>query len=223
MSFVFGHTDYKTIGVGRTDAKVSALNFPVQIFIDKKIDSEVFMDSFNKNASGDLKALIIEECKTSFAVINAPKIKTYHYYFSFGEKMHPFAAPFMTGIIEDLDLEKMQEAAQIFEGKHHFNKYCCKPTENTIFVRTLDSCKIIKNEVLTANFFPENSYILEVKGLGFLRYQIRYMMAVLLEVGRHNMSLEDVKHSISEENDGSSWHFVAPSSGLQLYAVDFIV
>lgn len=222
LSFVFGHTNYKTIGTGRTDAKVSASNYPLQLFINQIIDIDDFIESFNRNAPGDLKCLAVNSCSTKFAIINAPKIKTYHYYFSFGEKQHPYGAPFMVGFLQDLDIDKMQKTAQLFEGKHHFKKYCCRPSAHTQFERTITECCIVKNEILTANFFPKNTYVLIIKGEGFLRYQIRYIMAVLAKVGNNEISLDEVKQSLSPNNDGKQWDFIAPSSGLHLYDVDLL-
>jgi tRNA pseudouridine38-40 synthase len=73
--------------------------------------------------------------------------------------------------------------------------------------------------VLKANFFPETSFILKVKGTGFLRYQIRLMMATLFEVGKGNLDLEFIEASLKEDNDRLFLRNIAPSSGLQLYNI----
>jgi len=88
-----------------------------------------------------------------------------------------------------------------------------------LFKRTIESCEIVKNDILTANFFPETSYILKVKGTGFLRYQIRLMMATLFEVGKGNLDLDFVEASLQEDNDRMFLRNIAPSSGLQLYNI----
>ena len=45
-------------------------------------------ESFNMNTTADIKAISIQEVPAKFNIINHPKIKEYHYYFSFGEKNH---------------------------------------------------------------------------------------------------------------------------------------
>tara|TARA_B110000908_G_scaffold164834_1_gene213400 strand:- start:4953 stop:5735 length:783 start_codon:yes stop_codon:yes gene_type:complete len=219
LSFVFEDAHYKTIGIGRTDAKVSANLYYVQLFRDAEIEEAVFLKSLNSNFSPDFRAVSIQKVATSFNVIQASKIKEYHYYFSFGDKNHPFAAPFMVNIAEVLNVELMAKAAALFEGEHYFHKYCTKPSAHTIFKRVIDACEIVENDILTANFFPEKSYILKVKGKGFLRYQIRLIMATLFEVGKGNLDLEFVVASLKEDNDRKFLRNIAPSSGLQLYDI----
>lgn len=222
LSFVFDSTQrYKTLGAGRTDAKVSASMYGFQLFSDFEVDTKEFLKVFNVNTTADIKALSIQKVASSFNIIQSTKIKEYHYYFSFGEKQHPFSAPFLVGIYESLDIELMKKGANLFEGEHYFHKYCTKPTENTIFKRIIDSCEIVENTILQANFFPTKSYVLKVKGKGFLRYQIRLMMGALFELGRRNVDLEFIEQSLQETNDRKFLREIAPASGLQLYAIDF--
>lgn len=223
LSFVFEDFDFKTIGIGRTDAKVSANSYYLQLFRNSEIDKNLFIKSLNSNFPPDFRAVSVQKVDVSFNVIQASKIKEYHYYFSFGEKNHPFAAPFMVNISEDLNIQMMMIAAKLFQGEHYFHKYCTKPSEHTVFKRVIDSCEIVENSILTASFFPEKSYILKVKGKGFLRYQIRLMIATLFEVGKGNFSLEFIENSLKEDNDRKFMRNIAPSSGLQLFDIELDV
>ena len=137
LGFVFENMLYKSIGIGRTDAKVSANSYYVQLFTDTLIDEVFFMNSINSNFSSDFKAISIRKVATDFNIIKASKLKEYHYYFSFGDKNHPFAAPFITNIDESLDIERMMKGAKLFEGEHYFHKYCTKPSDATIFKRSI--------------------------------------------------------------------------------------
>jgi tRNA pseudouridine38-40 synthase len=220
LSFVFEDFDFKTLGIGRTDAKVSANSYYLQLFRNVKVDERTFMESLKANFSPDFRALSVQKVDLSFNIIKASKIKEYHYYFSFGENNHPFAAPFIVNIDKSLDIEMMKIAAKLFEGEHYFHKYCTKPSEQTVFKRTIDSCEIVENTILTASFFPEISYILKVKGKGFLRYQVRLMMATLFEVGKGNLDLNFIQESLKVDNDRKFMRNNAPSSGLQLFDIE---
>jgi len=220
LSFVFEGVRFKTIGIGRTDAKVSANSYYLQLFINSKLVEDVFLKDLNANFSPDFRAVSVQKVATNFNVIQAAKVKEYHYYFSFGDKNHPFATPFIVNINEDLNVDLMTEAAKLFEGEHYFHKYCTKPSEKTIFKRVIDFCEIVENDILTANFFPEKSYVLKVRGKGFLRYQIRLMMAALFEVGKGNLDLRFIEASLKEDNDRKYMRTNAPSSGLQLYDIE---
>ena len=222
LSFVFEGFDFKTIGIGRTDAKVSANAYYLQLFRNSEIEEDSFVKLLNANFSPDFRAVSIQKVDASFNIIQAPKIKEYHYYFSFGEKNHPFATPFIVNVNESLDIELMKIAAKLFEGEHYFHKYCTKPSEHTVFKRVIDTCEIVENNILTASFFPEKSFILKVRGKGFLRYQIRLMMATLFEVGKGNFDLNFIETSLKEDNDRKFMRNNAPSSGLQLFNVALV-
>ena len=222
LSFTLEHFDFKSHGVGRTDAKVSAQNYPLQLFTDDNIDFEDFIAKFNDNAPFDLKCLSIEFYPIKFNIINSPKIKTYHYYFSFGYKQNPMCAPIIISFLENLDIEKMKVAAKLFEGTHCFKRYCSQPKENSIFTRTIDLCEIRENDIITANFLPEKTWVLVVKGKGFLRYQIRLMMGVLVQIGGGKLAMDFITKSLQEECDINYIRHIAPTSGLQLFDVEFL-
>lgn len=222
LSFVFKHPNFKTIGAGRTDSKVSANTYMLQLFINESIDRDSFLDSFNSNSPNDIKGLAIEKVDTSFNIIQEPKIKEYLYFFSFGEKNHPFAAPLIVGLDEFLNIELMKKGAKLFEGAHFFHKYCTQPSKHTIFKRTIITSEIVENTIYTANFFPKRSFVLRVKGEGFLRYQIRLMMGVLIELGKEAVDLDYIIASLEADNDRKSFNTIAPSSGLQLYDITFL-
>jgi len=222
LSFVFKHNNFKTLGVGRTDAKVSANKYIIQLFIRESIEEPSFLTELNRNLPSDIRAMNLNEVSGNFNIIQTPKIKEYLYFFSFGGKNHPFAAPFIVGLEENLDLDGMKIGAKLFEGLHYFHKYCTKPSEHTIFKRIIINCEIIENNIYSANFFPEKSYVLRVKGEGFLRYQIRLIMGVLFKLGKGEITLDSIKDSLREDNDRKPLKTIAPSSGLQLYDVEFL-
>lgn len=220
LSFVLVREEYKTIGMSRTDAKVSANTYYVQLFVLRALDKHEFIALLNKNFPQDFRVNLITHVPTSYNIINASKTKEYHYYFSFGEKAHPFTAPLLTALPDNLDIELMKKGAVLFEGTHYFHKYCTKPSKHTVLKRTIDCCEILENTYLTANFFPKQSFVLRVCGKGFLRYQIRLIMATLFELGKNNIDLLYIKESLLENNDGKPLKTIAPASGLQLYNVD---
>ena len=222
LGFVLSDIDFKTLGSGRTDSKVSANKYYFELFVHELIDNVHFIETFNSNAPSDLKVLSLELVSDySFNIIQSTKLKEYHYYFSFGPKNHPFAASLLVGFEDDLNIELMKQGALLFEGIHYFNKYCTDANEHTIFKREILSCSIEENTILTASFFPEKSYVLKVRGKGFLRYQIRLMMGVLVELGKHTISLNFIEDSLKETNDKKPLPTIAPGSGLQLYDMFF--
>ena len=222
LKFVLGETRFKILGASRTDAMVSAEETAFELFIEEEqlSDLSAFLTLFNKNLPPDIRSESIREVHKEFNIIQHPKKKKYVYLFAFGAKNHPFCAPLLATFVEPLNLEPMKTAATIFEGTHYFHNYCTKPTAHTVLEREILSCKIVENEHIKANFFPEKSYALEVEGTGFLRNQMRLMMGSLVLVGRGELSLDDIKKSL-EQDFNFPMTFIAPGSGLMLRGITF--
>ncbi len=221
LKFVCKGIRNKSIGVGRTDAKVSATDFYVQLLIDSTLVKEEFITSFNKNSPADIRLLELQNIEdASFNIIQHPKIKEYRYYFSFGKKNHPYAAAFLTGIIDHLDIRIMQQGAMLFEGFHNYKRYCTKPSMETKVERRIEFCRIEENTDLRASFFPDRSYVLIVKGEGFLRNQIRLIMGALFDLGKGKVSLDFIKTSLDPDSSIEFIKSIAPSSGLHLHTIE---
>ncbi|CAA0218869.1 tRNA pseudouridine synthase A [Tenacibaculum maritimum] len=221
LKYIYEGIRFKSLGVGRTDARVSASCFAFQLFIDEKVDFDQFMADFNANAPGDMRALKIEDIDKQFNIIQHPKLKEYRYYFSYGEKNHPYAAPFLTRFREELDIGLMKRGAILFEGFHNYKRYCTKPSEDTKVEREIVYCRIEENKELTASFFPKESFVLRIKGAGFLRNQVRLIMGGLHDLGKGTCDLNFIKESLDPDSDIEFIKNIAPASGLHLHDIQF--
>ncbi len=222
LKFILPDTDFKILGAGRTDAKVSSLNGAFELFVMERELPPLneFIDLFNTNLPSDIRVTDITPTTSDFNIIKQSKSKEYIYLFSYGTKNHPFCAPFLTNVIADLDIALMKEAASLFKGTHDFSAYTAKLQPNTTVVRRVQNCKLVPNSYLTANFFPDESYALVVNGAGFMRYQIRMMMGALFQVGKNELSIKDIKESL-KPNSNIKLTTVAPGSGLLLNKLSF--
>jgi tRNA pseudouridine38-40 synthase len=222
LKFILEDIKFKTLGAGRTDAMVSANEAALELFIYNEPISDfiAFLELFNHNLPQDIRALSIIEVDKEFNIIQDSKLKEYHYVFSEGQKNHPFCAPILTTILESLDVDLMKVGARLFEGTHNFKTYCYRATDKGEYVRTIDRCELLPNDVYVANFFPQQSYILKVRGKGFMRNQIRLMFGALIKLGRGEVTLQYIKDTLKEDNN-EVMDYIAPASGLILHSVDF--
>jgi len=221
LKYVFQEKQFKTLVAGRTDAMVSANTSAFELFLFHKIEDEAeFLNWFNYNLPQDIRALSIDEVDAAFNIIQHPKIKEYIYLFTFGQKQHPFCAPILTTILDDLDVNIMTKGVKCFEGTHNFKNYCYKASENGFYNRTIDTCEIVPNTLYNASFFPKQSYLLRVKGQGFGRNQIRLMMGTLIRLGKGEIDIDFIKHSLLP-NVVSHQNYIAPASGLILEDIHF--
>jgi tRNA pseudouridine38-40 synthase len=222
LKFVLPGRKLKVLGAGRTDAKVSALDAAFELFLDGEAldNQEIFLAEFNHNLPPDIRAIQIDEVDKDFNIIKGSKSKEYVYLFSYGVKNHPFCAPFIANMLGDLDIEIMKIAAKKFIGTHDFSLYTARLQLNTKVIRCVDFCEIKPNNLLKANFFPEYSFAFLVRGQGFMRYQIRMMMGVLVQLGRGEMAFEEFEETLTGKSQ-RKFDFVAPGSGLLLNALEF--
>jgi tRNA pseudouridine38-40 synthase len=222
LNFILEGKQFKSLGSGRTDAMVSAESAAFELFLEEPIeDKHAFLELFNHNLPQDIRALSIDEVDAEFNIIQNSKVKEYLYLFTYGEKCHPFCAPIMTTILDDLDINLMKQGAKLFEGEHYFKSYCFRPTNNGIYNREILTCELVENTIYTANYFPKKSYILRVKGQGFMRNQIRLMMGTLIDLGKGKLSLEHIKNSLLPESS-IKMDYIAPASGLILNEIKFV-
>lgn len=219
LNWIHPNASNKVLASGRTDAKVSVNHTFIEVFTDKEIeDLSCFIKEFNLNLPADVKALNIEPTNKEFNIIQSSKVKEYHYYFSCGEKFHPYCAAFMANFIEGLDIHLMEKAAGLFEGEKDFYSYTFRPSPDTQTKGEILSCVLIENTELTASFFPEKSYVVKIKGTGFKRNQIRLIMGMLVELGKGEKSWNDFLQTLDGKNQ-IKLSYIAPASGLHLYNV----
>jgi len=221
LNFILEGKYFKSLSSGRTDAMVSAESAAFELFLQEPIEDEIaFLELFNLNLPQDIRALDIKEVDDKFNIIQHSKIKEYLYLFTYGEKCHPFCAPIMTTILDVLDIELMKQGAKLFEGENYLKSYCYKPTDKGIYTREILTCELVENKIYTANYFPKQSYILRVRGKGFMRNQIRLMMGTLIDLGKGKLSLEDIRFSLLP-NSIVKMDYIAPASGLILNKIEF--
>lgn len=220
VKFVLGHERFKTLGCSRTDAKVSANAMYFELFLKEGLNANDFLNELNFNLATDIRALNIKKVDKKFNIIQASKRKDYVYLFCYKEKPHPFCGALLTYYHGDLDFELMVKGATLFQGHHNFKHYCTKPGDNTKFNREILSCTLTPNDYISASFFPENTFALRISSKGFLRYQIRLIMAQLIRLGRHEITLEYIENTLINPPE---YHMpnIAPPSGLVLDKIDF--
>lgn len=210
----------KVIASGRTDAMVSVNHTFVEFFTTKEIKNpSQFLKEYNANLPADIRILSIQKTDENFNIIQSDKIKEYHYYFSYGEKIHPYSSAFMCNIIEDMDIEMIKKGAKEFEGKHDFYSYTFRPNVETNTNGEILSFEVVENTELTASFFPKESYVAKIKGRGFKRNQIRLMMGMLFQLGQNQWSWKEFLETLDGQNR-IKLTYIAPASGLQLHKVE---
>lgn len=202
--------DVKIYASGRTDRYVHAKNQVIHFDLDINISSMGLLKGMNSYLPDDIHIKSVEVVDEDFHARFSVKSKEYRYYINIGE-YDPLTINYAPNITY-LDNNKMIEAIKLFEGTHNFKGFASAsidPRKDT--VKTIYEAKI--------NIY-ENYLEFIFVGTGFLKYQVRRMMGLLIDIGRGKEDISMIERVFTECNPEIS-HRVAPGCGLYLYKVNY--
>lgn len=195
---------------GRTDKGVHALCQYAHADIDVNITEHKLKRAMNSNLPDDIHVIETKIVDDDFHARYSVKNKEYKYYINLGE-YNPLERNYVFQYNYKLNVEAMKEAIKVFIGTHDFRAFVTDNKEKENCVRTIYSARIEEeNNKLTITF----------KGDGFLRYQIRNMVGILIRVGENKTTPEDVE-KILESKDRTTSGKTAPAVGLYLVNVEY--
>ena len=210
LSMILNHP-ISIVGSGRTDTKVHALGQVFSFVSDRDLTPDQWKTALNRLLPKDIRIVSASAVSDDFHARFDAVHKRYDYYVSF-ETENPFVRNYMAIDRGELDIEAMQEAADVFLGVHDFTSFTsAKIHQDKNRVRHITRCEMVRHEKYLQMIF---------EGDGFLRYQIRMMAATLLEVGHHRLSASDVKDML-DACDKHACRYKADPCGLYLVSVDY--
>lgn len=193
---------------GRTDAKVHAYNQKAHFDLDIKITCDKLKQALNSLIQGDIYVKSVVEVKDDFHARFNVKAKEYIYKINMGE-YNPLEKDYVYQYNKRLDLVEMERALKYLEGEHDFKSFSKADDEKEDYVRTIIQTNIIR-EIKDVNHFT-----ISFLGTGFLRYQVRNMVGLLIEIGEGKRRSEDILE-ILEARDRRKAGITAPGEGLYL-------
>ena len=172
LTKINGNKKVKIVGSGRTDRGVHAMGQRAH-FDFKEMDIIKLKNSLNKLLPEDIYIKQIETVADDFhARFNVTK-KEYIYIINMGE-YNPLKNKYEFQLNKKLNISKMKEAAKYLIGEHNFKSFTKTDEEKDDYVRTIFTIDfVLNNDLLTISFI----------GTGFLRYMVRNIVGLLVEVG----------------------------------------
>lgn len=218
--YVLGHEDFTILGSSRTDTGVSCLQGAFVIYLRETVDWNDLLELSNEHLPADIRLLYARSVDRSFNVIQHVVKKRYGYYFSLGEKPHPFQSGALAYAGNRLDIGVMQEAASLFVGRHDFRRFCTHGKQLDDFVREIFVSALVPLDG-GSEFWPNKDvYVFRVDGSGFLMHQVRRMAAALFMVGRGELSKQALEAALADPTTSPISPKAAPQ-GLVLEEVFF--
>lgn len=195
---------------GRTDKKVHALCQYAHFDLNISINEKNLKRALNSNLPADIHVIEAKKVEDSFHARYNVKEKEYKYYLNTGE-YNPLQRNYVYQYNHDLDIKSMQEAITYFKGTHDFRAFVTENKDKENCIRTIYKANISKKDDIIIFTFTGN---------GFLRYQVRNMVGLLIRVGEKKLSTETVE-KILLSKDRSKSGKTAPAEGLFLTKITF--
>ncbi|MBD5390899.1 tRNA pseudouridine(38-40) synthase TruA [bacterium] len=195
---------------GRTDRYVHAVGQVFHVDLDANIPPLGLQKGINSFLPQDIYIRHCEEVDESFHARFSAKSKEYRYYINIKE-CNPLTLRYMP-FIPNLDLNIMKEAIKHLTGQHDFKGFASAsidPRKSTIKT-------IYDIQILSFEDHLEFRFI----GDGFLKYQIRRMMGILVEIGKHHFSIEKIDEILESKNPCDS-KYILDGCGLYLFQVNY--
>lgn len=203
--------DGKSVSIsasGRTDAGVHALNQRAHFCLDIDIEPDRLMKGMNSLLPSDIYvksiSLVDEDFHARFSAIG----KEYVYKINMGE-YNPLERNYIFQYCKKLDLIQMERGIKYLEGVHNFKSFTKSDDEREDYVRK------ISQTMITRDNRDINKIVITFVGTGFLRYMVRNMVGVLIEIGEGKRKPEDIMEILKSE-DRKLAGKTAPSCGLYL-------
>lgn len=201
-------TDVKIYPSGRTDRYVHAHGQVCHVDLNIDIPNYGLMKGLNAYLPNDIYIKEVEKVDDEFHARFSAIKKEYRYYINIKE-FNPLTIRYLP-YIPNLDVTRMEEAIKLLVGTHDFKGFASasiderKPTVKTIY-----SVELINHGDKLEFIFIGN---------GFLKYQIRRMMGIIVEIGKGRFDKSKITEILESKNPQDS-KYILDGCGLYLEKV----
>lgn len=192
-----------TIGASRTDRKVHAYNQYCHFDTSKIINCKSLTHSLNSMLNDDIYIKKIIKVDDKFHARFSVVSKEYLYKINIGE-YNPIEKDYVLQYNRSISRELLDQFVILMSGKHNFRSFT-SDNDRDNYVRDLKLEYKFSNKILYLKF----------NSSGFLRYMIRNIVGLLLDINDGKKSLNDI-NNIFDSKDRCSAGRCASAVGLYL-------
>lgn len=201
---VFRTNQFELMGSGRTDAGVHALMQVAHLDVNTVLGPEIIRMKLNDELPADVNIIEVEKADPKFHARHDALARIYLYQIS--RRRTAFGKRYVWWIKDTLDLKRMQECLKLFVGMKNFFSFTEDDPEEKSTNVLIESVELKEDGGMI---------LIRIRGSHFIRKMVRRIVGVLAEVGRGNLSHEDVKQYLSTKSNEPA-QYTAPPSGLFL-------
>ncbi|MDF1696223.1 MAG: tRNA pseudouridine(38-40) synthase TruA [Saprospiraceae bacterium] len=191
ISKMLGQKNY-IHGCGRTDSGVHAFQYFAHIDISKVIDYN-FVERINRILPPDISIFELIPVHSDAHAQYDVQFRTYEYFFHTAKiaSKSELSAYYN---VDALDMDRIEAAIEIIRRTKDFRSLCKNPD---LYKHTL--CEIYN--IKLSQSANTSGYKITIKADRFLRGMIRYIVARLIDVGTHKLSVEEFDSTLSSQSD----------------------
>ncbi len=201
----------RVVGAGRTDAGVHALAQVAHFRTSSQLPADRFVGALNHYLPPDIAVRRSEDAPEHFHARRDARWRAYRYLVWNRPGRNPFLRDHALLWEGNLDVARMQAAAQLLQGRHDFAAFCVAGSSPRTTV-----CTVYRLRVFRRGPFV----VVDVVADRFLRHMVRMLVGTLLEVGSAKRSAEQLGEVLRARNSQQAGPVVAPS-GLYLLGVGY--
>ncbi len=203
-SFIFG--------AGRTDAGVHAVGQVAHFDLQKAYDPKRIKAALNFYIRPhDVIVLNCTEVPDDFHARFDAKSRSYIYKILNSPNPSVIEKEFVWHINTELDIIRMQEAAEILVGKHDFSSFRSTHCQSKSAIKLIEEIRVSKQDLLITIF---------IKAPSFMHNQVRIITGCLVKVGKGIWSKDNVAEVLAAR-DRKLAAQTAPAAGLYLYKIEY--
>jgi tRNA pseudouridine38-40 synthase len=191
-------------GASRTDRGVHAYNQYAHFESEKEMNIDKLKHSMNSLLNNSIYVKDIRKVSNEFNARYDVKSKEYLYKINIGEYL-PMEKEYVLQYNKNINIALLRKSVKIISGTHNFKSFT-SDNESTNYVRTIKYIKIKKYK---------NYVYIYISATGFLRYMVRNIVGLLLEINEGKKQINDINR-IFESEDRKENGVTAPSVGLYL-------
>ena len=203
-----GGKEVSVVASGRTDAGVHAYNQKAHFDIETKITPEKLKLGLNSLIPNDIYVKKVFEVDSDFHARFSAKAKEYIYKINMGV-YNPIEKDYIYQYNKKLDIPEMERALKYLEGTHDFRSFVKIDEEKDDYTRTIIQTALIRDSKNV------NQITISLLGNGFMRYMVRNIVGMLIEIGEGKHKSEEII-DILKSKDRKQAGICAPACGLYL-------
>ncbi len=208
LSTLIGSPIY-VVGCGRTDSGVHAMKFILHFDTETEFDLERTLFKLNRMLPMDIAIRTIYPVSKEMHARFSARSRTYRYYITI--EKNPLELGFVTLIFQDLNIERMKEAARIIPEYNDFEALSKASDDQKHHLVNIEEVRFIKKG---------SHLIFHIRANRFLRGMIRIIMGTLIQVGKGKMTVEEFR-SVIESKDRKRAGAAAQAQGLYLWDISY--